>query len=534
MNKSFKKAVIPAIASISLTSVLLAGPVPEMPASAKSAEQHEKQAEKETLPLGLPYLNEQRTTESLAPGVTYTKIIRGEESKKDFFTVDIDFTETHEQAKALAKKLESEGFNPQIDRIADRAMDDKEMGPLGYLVRVGEFQSEEAAKELQQELAGNGYTGLRTVYTGEDGQQTTGPWVVNVLEVDPDSFNGTILPELGKDKVQDKETLTEMAGRNNALAGINGGYFVVGNKDGTPGDLAGISVMDGKLISEAVNGRSSLILPSANRDARLASISSSQTAVSSDGSVREVDGLNRKPGLIRGCGGTGEDTPTEDPKHDYTCKDESELIHFSPVFGNKTEAGDGVEAVLDKTGEVIELRTQRGGEIPREGSVLAGTGEAAQWLEAHAQVGKKIQVKNEVSADGQPLPLEQTSAIINGGPRLLENGKISINAAAEGFHWEENPEFYYRFGERRNPRTLAGVKEDGTLLFVTVDGRAPGLSVGANFEESARIMKSLGAADALNLDGGGSTSMTVGNTLVTRPSDQTGERPIADAILLLP
>ncbi|MBT2690833.1 phosphodiester glycosidase family protein [Bacillus sp. ISL-47] len=534
MNKSLKKAIIPAIASISLTSVLFAGPVQELPASAKSEGQQQLQAEKEKLPLGLPYLKEQRTTESLAPGVTYTRITRGEESEKDFYTVDVDFIETHEKAKALAKKLKSEGFNPRIDRIADRAMDDKEIGPLGYLVRVGAFQTEEAAKELQQQLSVNGYTGLRTVYTGEDGQQTTGPWVLNVLEVDPDTFNGTILPELGKDKVQEKETLTEMAGRNNALAGINGGYFVVGNKDGTPGDLAGISVMDGKLVSEAVNGRSSLILPSANTDADIASVSSSQTAISSDGAAREVDGLNRKPGLIRGCGGTGGDTPTENPKHDYTCIDESELIHFTPVFGNETEAGDGVEAVLNEAGEVIALRTQRGGEIPREGSVLAGTGEAAQWLEAHAQVGMNLQVKNEVTADGKSLSLEQTAGIINGGPRLLENGKISINAAAEGFHWEENPEFYYRFGERRNPRTLAGVKADGTLLFVTVDGRAPGLSVGANFEESARIMKSLGAVDALNLDGGGSTSMTVGNTLVTRPSDQTGERPIADAILLLP
>jgi exopolysaccharide biosynthesis protein len=67
---------------------------------------------------------------------------------------------------------------------------------------------------------------------------------------------------------------------------------------------------------------------------------------------------------------------------------------------------------------------------------------------------------------------------------------------------------------------------------VTIDGRAPGWSVGANFEESAKVMKSLGAVEAINLDGGGSTSMTVGDQLVTRPSDATGERPIADAILL--
>src|SRR5690606_23399626 len=103
------------------------------------------------------------------------------------------------------------------------------------------------------------------------------------------------------------------------------------------------------LISEAVNGRSSLILPSANTGAAVASTSSNQKAVSSDGAEREVDGLNRKPGLIRSCGGTGGDTPTEKPKHDFTCKDESELIQFSPVYGKRTESGDGVEAVLNES-----------------------------------------------------------------------------------------------------------------------------------------------------------------------------------------
>ena len=122
--------------------------------------------------------------------------------------------------------------------------------------------------------------------------------------------------------------------------------------------------------------------------------------------------------------------------------------------------------------------------------------------------------------------------IINGGPRLLRNGRPAINAFAEGFHWPENPEFYYRFGARRNPRTLAGVTADGRVLLVAIDGRRPGHSVGASFEESAAVMHALGAREALNLDGGGSTGMTIGKSLVTRPSDPTGERPIADAILI--
>ncbi len=123
--------------------------------------------------------------------------------------------------------------------------------------------------------------------------------------------------------------------------------------------------------------------------------------------------------------------------------------------------------------------------------------------------------------------------VVNGGPRLLRGGAIDIPAAAEGFHWEERPEFLYRFGVRRNPRTLAGVNAEGQLLLVTVGGRPPGFSVGASFVESARIMQALGAVAAVNLDGGGSTTMTIGSELVTRPSDATGERPIGDAIVLL-
>jgi exopolysaccharide biosynthesis protein len=52
---------------------------------------------------------------------------------------------------------------------------------------------------------------------------------------------------------------------------------------------------------------------------------------------------------------------------------------------------------------------------------------------------------------------------------------------------------------------------------VDMDGRRPGHRVGASFAESARIIRALGAADAVNLDGGGSTAMTVGG----RPRDPT-------------
>ncbi|WP_051348642.1 phosphodiester glycosidase family protein [Peribacillus kribbensis] len=533
MKRTINKILFPVVAVCSLAVSGL--PALHIPGNqAEAAKNAPENTGQKHLALGYPDLKEARETSKLANGVTYTKIVRGEASKNDFFTVDVDFVKTEEEAATLSESLSKQGYHPFVDRISNRASDDKEKGDLGLLVRAGKFKTEQEAKELQLKLTSDGYSGLRVVFSGEDGQKTSGPWVVDVLEVNPKIYKGNIVPELSNDEIPGREKLTSMASRDQALAGINGGYFVMGENDGTTGDLAGISVVGGKVLSEAVNGRSSFIFSSDGSKSDIASVSTEQKAASSDGSVREVDGLNRKPGLIRGCGGTGGDSPTEKPKHDFSCKDPSELIAFTPEFGKKTVSGDGVEAVLDKAGKVLELRTTRGGDIPQDGTVLSGTDEATQWLLAHAKKGMKVNVSVGVSADGKRLEANKTTNIINGGPRLVKDGKISINTAAEGFHWAEDPEFYYRFGEKRNPRTLVGIKPDGHLLLVTVNGRAPGYSVGANFKESAAIMKSLGAKDAMNLDGGGSTTMTVGHEMVTRPSDATGEREVGDAILLLP
>ena len=501
--------------------------------SAAAAPQQNRYSDDE-LPLGRPGLEESRTTERVAPGVTYTRIERGEQSEEDFYTVDIAFKASRDEAESLAEELRADGYEPRIETVSRRAPDDPESGPLGYLVRTGSFETEAEAKALEAQLEADGYADARTVYTGEDGRKTTGPWVVHVLKVNPDRFDGTLAPELATEIVPEREPLTSISARTGSLAAINGGYFVIGPNDGTPGDLAGISVLDGELVSEAVDGRTSLILPEGDgKGADVAALSDTLRAVSSDGARREVDGRNRKPGLIRGCGGEGGDQPTERPKHDFTCTDESELIQFTPIFGATTEPGEGAEAVLDSSGRVTALREGRGGPIPPDGSVLSGTGKGAEWLRAHAQPSATIRVLTKISTGGG-ASLASGTGVVNGGPRLVRRGATDITAFAEGFVYPENPEFYYRFGVRRNPRTLAGVTPKGNLLLVAVDGRRPEYSVGASFIESARIIKALGAEEAVNLDGGGSTTVTVGPALVNRPSDTTGERPIGDAIVILP
>jgi Phosphodiester glycosidase/SPOR domain len=484
-----------------------------------------------SLPLGSRGLAEQRFERQVAPGVRYTRIVRGEVSPRDVYTVDVGFRGRRSDADALAGELRSDGYDARVVRISERAPDDPERGPLGWLVRVGSFGTEQEAVALRDRLVADGYAGPRVVYTGEDGGRTTGPWVVHLLEVGPGRLRAALDAELATGIVPERELLSDLARRTGAVASLNGGYFVIGPADGTPGDLAGISMLDGDLVSESVGGRTSLLL--SGEGASVASVATRGSVRASDGAVREMDGLNRKPGLIRGCGGTGGDLPTELPKHDFTCTDASELILFTDAFGTRTQPGEGAEAALDGEGRVLELRDVRGGEIPPGGSVLSGTGDGSDWLRSHARPGTRIAVRTSTHTGRDALAGRRTD-IVNGGPRLLRDGRTAINAFAEGFHWPENPEFYYRFGVRRNPRTLAGVTAKGRVLLVAIDGRRPGHSVGASFEESAAVMRALGASDALNLDGGGSTGMTVGPSLVTRPSDATGERPIADAILIGP
>jgi hypothetical protein len=89
------------------------------------------------------------------------------------------------------------------------------------------------------------------------------------------------------------------------------------------------------------------------------------------------------------------------------------------------------------------------------------------------------------------------------------------------------------FDTTRHPRTMIG--EDGTSLWlVTVDGRQPALSLGMSFTELQGLARRLGLRSALNLDGGGSTTMVVGGTVVNHPSDQDGPRAVSDAIVVLP
>src|SRR3954454_8184573 len=90
------------------------------------------------LPLGSPSLQETRTTDRLARGITYTKIVRGRVSERDGWTAGVAIVAARGDAEDLAARLRAAGFDAAVSAL-ERPPDARERGPLGYRVRSGLF-----------------------------------------------------------------------------------------------------------------------------------------------------------------------------------------------------------------------------------------------------------------------------------------------------------------------------------------------------------------------------------------------------------
>jgi hypothetical protein len=116
------------------------------------------------------------------------------------------------------------------------------------------------------------------------------------------------------------------------------------------------------------------------------------------------------------------------------------------------------------------------------------------------------------------------SDALSAGPALLSNGTIKVTSNEEVFFGSSIPDIH--------PRSAAGKTADGALVLMVVDGRQD-ISRGVYLEELATLMRSAGAVEALNLDGGGSSALVVNGALLNRPSGSTNEREVMSAIVTL-
>ena len=503
------------------------------------------------LPLGLPTLLETRTTETLAPGLRHHRIVRrphtnGTSGKDPDYTHE-NCTHAWAAASPVLHTATDErtalacvpGHFPAPD--IRRFLTPGDPGRSYGIVYAGTFETRDVALAAiaRAPLAGCGFSAIHTALTPH---HAMGPWVVNVLEVDPRHFRGRLVSALAGKTVAGPAPVSAIAADRRALAAVNGGFFVTSEEDGVIGEPAGLSIVDSRVLSEATANRPALGVRNTPRLQAAIAVASAEPVLHwGDGRESPIDGINRHPGIIRNCGNRG-DREGRMPAHDKTCRDDDEIIVLTHDAGFDVPNGQDHRLLIGADGRLAPAAPPAPGEL-----LVIATGRHAAEVRALAAANDRAVINTDallgdIFPDLWTAPANRGAGslyAVGGGPLLLKNGMRVHHEGIEGWHMDadmpaERAMLVHRWFNIRTPRTAAGITRDGRLLLVTVDGRQPGHSVGATIPEMRGMMKALGAVDAINLDGGGSTAMVIGDTLVTRPSDSDGERPVGEALLLLP
>lgn len=138
-----------------------------------------------------------------------------------------------------------------------------------------------------------------------------------------------------------------------------------------------------------------------------------------------------------------------------------------------------------------------------------------------------VRIVLRAAADRGDGPYVAPAMLIGGWPRILAGGRSVAARSA----WDEGT--LSSNAEARHPRSAIGYNRDRSVIYlVTVDGRQTA-SVGVTLVELAEVMRREGAWDALNFDGGGSTTLVLRGQIVNSPSDAAGEREIGNAVLVV-
>ena len=335
-----------------------------------------------------------------------------------------------------------------------------------------------------------------------------GPWSVHMLELD--------LPRAWKAGVRLRTVRPGPAGAGlartsrmatDAVAAINGGFFY----DGSP---SGLQISKGELV-EGPRQQTAFAISSDGKP-MVAVFSAQAGLITQSGKLLPILLFNRPP-VTNGFTYFNQFVPS-------TLDSVKSDIGFQlQTLNEQSVINDTVQA------RVLQVR-RKGWPLKLTSDQLLVAGGQNDWHANDVVAGDTVQLFCLL-----PPAVSGIDEALGGGPRIIRNGYPSVEYQRENLARE--------FAEQRHPRTAVGYSKDGHFLFlITVDGRQPGYSVGMSLDELAYLMarqlhefnsSGLNAHQALNLDGGGSTTMVVGNQVVNRPSDQTGEREVANALIVV-
>ncbi len=304
---------------------------------------------------------------------------------------------------------------------------------------------------------------------------------------------------LSNETVLGRETVSSMQRRlasQATMVGVNGDFSRFA--DGVP---SGIFLRDGVLVTPPTAERSSAgITLDGLLDVRRVSFRGTWRGT---GQRRALNFLNRAPGT------NGISLFTADWGRTSPRIAGSFAVALEP-FPSSVPNTDLVAPVA-ATADGVPLPLKAGT------AVLVARGNAAAKLRAEAAIGTTVTMRLILQPDWGVV-----ADAIGGGPVLVRDGKPVYRA---------NEAFTVSQIAPRHPRTAIGQLADGRVVMVVVDGRQPGYSVGMTTFEMALAMVRLGAVRAMQLDGGGSSTIAFDGSVLNVPSDGV-ERPIATALML--
>lgn len=273
------------------------------------------------------------------------------------------------------------------------------------------------------------------------------------------------------------DSLTKTVDNCQCLAAINGGYFNRNNL--LP---LGAIRRDGKWFSGPILNRGAIAWNDAGQT-KIARLSLKETLITSSGQRLDCELLNT--GYVKA--GIARYTPEWGESYTPLTANEIVIIVENNSVKQHIESTNTTTAIpLPKNGYLLTLRSFR--------SALSSF-----------SVGTSITIESQTT----PSDFNLFPHILGGGPLLLQNGQVVVDAVAEGFNtW---------FADQSAIRSSVGITPKGEWLIATVHNRVGG--VGAKLTEMALLMQQLGATDALNLDGGSSTSLVLGGQLLNRIPD---------------
>jgi len=459
-------------------------------------------------PLGRIELPEKRTEKVIRPGVTYIHVERGWQLEGGHWAI---------VSNSLTEKSVVDSLKADLQKSGLRVQEDWFEAPAGYerysprgggkycILSAGDFASRKDATEVLAKLTCGGPLQVR--HRASLPSWTSGPWTFDIVIIDPSKYEGRIISA----REPGLASTSEIARKHQAVVGINASFFEGYTRADFPAielpGSAGTSIIQGQWYNEPDDGPVVFI----KNDKTGAKLWVEQPHASipvptikwANGSTVPLTGINRAPRAVN------ELIAMRPEIFEYWQKVKE--IPTEPLFVRITQNGD-------------LARFSQAQELSPEDLVLLGMGCWKGRLEAALASGERVDVSLGIAGDPE-------LSAFRGVPILIHDGRAIYEDRREG----------------RTAHTAIGVDAQGKIYLVTVDGNqydpptCGGLgSVGVSISEVREIMRFLGAVDAVNLDGGGSTTMVINGKVVSRPYDpiapeghRRAERPVLDALLLV-